>query len=102
MWFKTQTPRGLLVVSYTDGQQFTVQKLDQVYVLVSSSYKTIHHDMTYTLLKARLKTQINNLKVCTTFCSPVLYWHEFESRTSLLCAFEQDHVSYVTYKSHWL
>ena len=32
------------MVVFTDGQQFTVQSLDQL--------KTTHHDMTYTMLKA--------------------------------------------------
>ena len=31
---------------HTDGLQFTVQKLDQLYVLVSSAHKTTRHDMT--------------------------------------------------------
>ena len=36
----------------TDGRQFTVQNLDQMYVLVSSAHKTTCHDMTCTVLKA--------------------------------------------------
>ena len=32
---------GKVVVSLTDGQQFTVQKLDLLYVLVSSIHKTL-------------------------------------------------------------
>ena len=35
----------------TDGQQVTVQNLDQLYVLVSSAHKTNRHDMTCTALK---------------------------------------------------
>ena len=38
----------------TNGRQFTVQNLDQLYVLVSSVYKTIRRNMTYTLLKRTL------------------------------------------------
>ena len=38
----------------TDGRQFTVQNLDQLYVLVSSAHKTTSGDMTYTVLKAML------------------------------------------------
>ena len=41
---------GKLVVMLTDGRQFTVQKLDQLYVLVSSDHKTTGHDMTCTVL----------------------------------------------------
>ena len=37
---------------HTDGGQFTVQNLDQLYVLVSSAHKTTRHDMTCTVLKA--------------------------------------------------
>ena len=33
----------------TEGQQFAVQNLDQLYVLVSSSHKTTHRDMICTL-----------------------------------------------------
>ena len=43
---------GNLVVA---GRKFTVQYLDQLYILVFSPYKTTHHDMTYTVLKATLK-----------------------------------------------
>ena len=43
-----------------DGQQFTVQNLDQLYVLVSSAHKTTHHDMTCTVMVEILKTQINS------------------------------------------
>ena len=43
----------------TDGQKFTVENLDQLHVLVSSAHKTTRCDMTYTVLKVKLKTQIN-------------------------------------------
>ena len=36
----------------TDGREFTVQNLGQLYILVSSAHKTTHRDMTYTVLKA--------------------------------------------------
>ena len=36
-----------------DGLQFTVQNLDQLYVLVSSAHKTTQSEMTCTLLKPR-------------------------------------------------
>ena len=39
----------------TDGRQFTVQKLYQLYVLVSSAHKTTCRDITFTVLKAMLK-----------------------------------------------
>ena len=42
----------LVVAQAADGWQFTVQSLDQLYVLVSSAHKTAHHDMTCTVLKA--------------------------------------------------
>ena len=45
---------GKLVVALTGGLQFTVQNLDQLYVLVSSAHKTTCHDMTCTVLKAML------------------------------------------------
>ena len=45
---------GKMVVSYR-WLQFTVQNLDQLYLLVSSAHKTTHRDMTYTMLKATLK-----------------------------------------------
>ena len=35
------------------GQQFTLQNLDQLYVLVSSGHKTTCRDMTCTVLKAK-------------------------------------------------
>ena len=38
----------------TDGWQFTVQNLDQLYVLVSSAHKTTRRDMTYAVLKVTL------------------------------------------------
>ena len=41
---------GKLVVAY--NRQFTVQNLDQLYVLVSSVHKTTLPDMTCTVLKA--------------------------------------------------
>ena len=34
---------------FTDGQQFTVQNLDQLYILVSSAHKTTSRDMTCTV-----------------------------------------------------
>ena len=40
---------GLLL---TDGRQFTVQSLDQLYVLISSAHYTTCRDMTCTLLEA--------------------------------------------------
>ena len=49
---------GKMVVSY---RWLTVQNLDQLYVLVSSAYKTTRFDMTYTVLKATLNPkQINH------------------------------------------
>ena len=39
--------------------QFTVQNLDQLYILVSSTYKTTHRNMIYTVLKVMLNPQIN-------------------------------------------
>ena len=36
----------------TNGQQFTIQNLDQLYVLVSYAHKTTSHDITRTVLKA--------------------------------------------------
>ena len=36
----------------TNGRQFTVQNHDQLYVMVYSAHKTIHHDTTCTALKA--------------------------------------------------
>ena len=42
---------GKLVVAYL-WLQFTVQNLDQLYVLVSSALKTTRCDMTCTVLKA--------------------------------------------------
>ena len=39
----------------TDGREFTVQNLDQLYVLVSSTHKKNRCDMTYPALKAMLK-----------------------------------------------
>ena len=35
----------------------SLQKLDQLYVLVSSSHKTNRRDMTYTVLKVKLKPE---------------------------------------------
>ena len=40
-----------LVIAF-QGLQFTVQNLDQLYVLVSSAHKTTSRDMTYTMVKA--------------------------------------------------
>ena len=37
-----------------------MQKLDQLYVLVSSAHKTTHHDMIFTVLKNMSNTEINN------------------------------------------
>ena len=39
----------------TDGRQFTLQNLDQRYAQVSSAHKTVHRDMTCTVLKVILK-----------------------------------------------
>ena len=39
----------------TDGRQFTVQNLYQLYVLVSSAHKTTHQDMTGTMLLSKIK-----------------------------------------------
>ena len=36
---------------FADGWRFTVQNLDQLYVLVSSAHKTTRHHMTCTVLK---------------------------------------------------
>ena len=36
----------------TDDRQFTVQNLDQLYILISSAYKTTRGDMSSTVLKA--------------------------------------------------
>ena len=44
---------GKLVQLLTHSQQFIVQNLEQIYVLVSSAYKTYHCAMTCTVLKAR-------------------------------------------------
>ena len=41
----------------TAGRQFTVQNLDQLYVLVSSALPTTRRDMTCTVLEAMLKPQ---------------------------------------------
>ena len=50
----------------TNGQQFTVQNFDQLYVLASSPHKTIFRDMTYTVLQATLKPkQIKQIDVYT-------------------------------------
>ena len=46
--YPTRPQVGKLVV----GRQFTVQNLDQLYVLVSSALPTTHRDMTCTVLKA--------------------------------------------------
>ena len=43
--------------------QFTVQNLDQQYVLVSSGHKTTHHDMTCTVLNSDIKTQIHKWSI---------------------------------------
>ena len=49
VWFPARPQVGKLVVAI--GQQFTVQNLDQLYILVSSALPTTHCDMTYTVLK---------------------------------------------------
>ena len=60
-WLHTHLPPFRAAVSTTDpifeswyfltnGWQFTVQNLNQVYVLVSSAHKTTLRDMTYTIL----------------------------------------------------
>ena len=47
---------GNLVIELpANGQQFIVQSLDQLYVLVSFAHKTIHRDMTHTVLQVTLK-----------------------------------------------
>ena len=48
---------GKLVV----GWQFTVQNLDQLYVLVSSAFQNTRHDMTCTVfeLRSNINPQIN-------------------------------------------
>ena len=38
-------------VGKTDGRQFSVQNLDQLYVLVSSAHKTTRRDLTCTVFK---------------------------------------------------
>ena len=73
----------------TDDRQFTVQNIDKLYVLVSSTHKTTRRDMTYTVLKVTLKLifyiddeenqflficPIGNKKNCfLTLLSPKLY-----------------------------
>ena len=55
---EVQTP-DLMLESWlllTDGWQFTVKNLSQLYQLVRSPHKTTHHGMTYTVLKAMLRT----------------------------------------------
>ena len=42
----------------TDGRQFTVENLEQLYKLVSSAYRTTNQDMIYTVLKKTNKTQL--------------------------------------------
>ena len=46
---------GKFVGFFTDGWQFTLQYIDQLYVVVSSAHKTAHHDMTYAVLNVTLK-----------------------------------------------
>ena len=51
-WDNSSNPRpylGKLVVVY---QQWAVYSTDQLYVLVPSTHRTIHRDMTCTVLKA--------------------------------------------------
>ena len=51
-------PRTLWVESWwllTNGRQFTVQDLDQLYVLVYPAHKTTCRDIIYTVLKVPLK-----------------------------------------------
>ena len=43
------------MVVFTDGWQFTVQNLDQLYVLVYFAHPTTRRDMTKTVLKVMLK-----------------------------------------------
>ena len=60
----------------TDGQRFTVQNTDRLYVVVSCVYKTTCHEITYTVLKATLKLKINKHKatsVCLTSVFKVLH-----------------------------
>ena len=47
----------------TDGWQFTVQNLYQLYILVSSAHKTTHQDMTGTVLKTMLLSKIKWKKI---------------------------------------
>ena len=51
---------GKLVLSYQLGWEFTLQNLDQLYVLVTSAQKTTCHDMTYTVLKVTKSKLRNN------------------------------------------
>ena len=53
---------GKVVVSLTNGRQFTVQNLDQLYVLVSSAHKTARRDMTCTVFEVDVKPQIKSIK----------------------------------------
>ena len=39
----------------TDGQHFSVQNFDRLYVLISSAHEFTRCDMTYTVLKGNLK-----------------------------------------------
>ena len=48
---------------FTNGRQFTVQNLDQLYVLNSSAHKTTRCDMICAVLNATLKTQIKRATV---------------------------------------
>ena len=53
---------GKLVIASV-GWQFTVQKLDQLYILVCTAHKTTHHDMTYIqCVENNVKTQMNEKK----------------------------------------
>ena len=46
---QTPCPKWVCWLLLTDARQFTVQKLDQLYVLVSSAHKTTCRDMTCTV-----------------------------------------------------
>ena len=43
--------RVLALCHLAPGWQFTVQNLDQLYILLSSSHKTTSHDITFSVLK---------------------------------------------------
>ena len=58
--FRSRVQTGeKLIVAY---QKFTVQKLDQMFVLISSAHKTTNHDVAYRVLKARYVDTFYNSK----------------------------------------